>query len=74
VAALNVQLLGTPTDQGAYVTALAALPGTSSTLPYRYVLVYKNQGRLVFASAQGFDAHSARLVWIIHSAAELGWR
>jgi hypothetical protein len=69
-----LQLLGTPTDQGAHVNTWGTLPGLSSTLPYRQVLVYKNQGRLVFASSQGFDAHTSRLVWIIHSAAEQGPR
>jgi hypothetical protein len=66
-------LLGTPTDQGAFIHPLAPFPRLVGSDAYRYELLYRGQGRLVFTSPTGFDA-AARLVWIVHSAAETGYR
>ena len=68
-----MDLVGQPTDQGAYVTGKAFIPFFFGSDRYRYELVYKGQGRLVFAGSSGFDT-SASLIWIIHSAAEQGYR
>ena len=68
-----MDLVGQPTDQGAYVTGKAFIPFFFGSDRYRYELVYKGQGRLIFAGSSGFDT-SASLIWIIHSAAEQGYR
>jgi hypothetical protein len=68
-----MDIVGQPTDQGAYITGKAFIPFFWGSDRYRYELVYKNQGRLIFAGSSGFDT-SASLVWIIHSAAEQGYR
>ena len=68
-----MDLVGQPTDQGAYITGKAFIPFFWGSDRYRYELVYKGQGRLIFAGSSGFDT-SASLVWIIHSAAEQGYR
>jgi hypothetical protein len=66
-------IVGTPTDQGAYVTGKAFIPFFFGSDRYRHELVYKGQGRLIFAGSAGFDSN-AHLIWIIHSAAEKGYR
>jgi hypothetical protein len=69
-----MDLVGTtPTDQGAYITGKAFIPFFFGSDRYRYEVVYKGQGRLIFAGSSGFDGNS-HLVWIIHSAAEQGYR
>ncbi len=68
-----MDLAGQPTDQGAYITGKAFIPFFWGSDRYRHELVYKGQGRLIFAGSAGFDT-SASLVWIIHSAAEQGYR
>jgi hypothetical protein len=65
-------LIGPPTDQGAYVTGKAFIPFFFGSDRYRHELAYKGQGRLVFAGeAMGTNAH---LVWIIHNANDSGYR
>lgn len=66
-------IVGTPTDQGAYVTGKAFIPFFFGSDRYRHELVYKGFGRLIFAGSAGFDSN-AHLIWIIHSANELGYR
>jgi hypothetical protein len=68
-----LDLVGTPTDQGSYMTGKAWIPFNFGSDRYRHEAVYKGQGRLVFAGAAGFDS-SASLIWIIHSATEPGYR
>ena len=75
-------ILGTPSEQGTYVTGQAFNPfnfsGSGST---RYQMIYKNQGRLIFDSPSVYDfggmtttgsSHGAYgrgyLVWIINSS------
>jgi hypothetical protein len=69
-------LIGQPTDQGSYVTAKAWIPfyhGGSDR--YRHEMVYKGQGRLIFASSSyRGDYSSGNLVSIIHNAQEGGYR
>ncbi len=66
-------IVGQPTDQGSYMTGKAWIPFFFGADRYRHELVYKGQGRLIFAGAGGFDSNS-HLIWIIHSAAEKGYR
>lgn len=66
-------IVGTPTDQGAYVTGKAFIPFFFGSDRYRHEVVYKGQGRLIFAGSSGFDSN-AHLIWIIHSANEQGYR
>jgi hypothetical protein len=66
-------LLGVPSDQGSYITGKAFIPFFFGSDRYRHELVYKGQGRLVFAGSAGFDMN-AHLIWIIHSANETGVR
>jgi len=62
-----------PTDKGAYMTGKAWIPFNFGSDRYRHEVVYKGQGRLIFAGAAGFDSN-AHLIWIIHSAREEGYR
>ena len=68
-----IDIVGQPTDQGAYVTGKAFIPFFFGSDRYRHEVVYKGLGRLVFAGSSGFDSN-AHLIWIIHSAAEQGYR
>ena len=69
-------LIGTPTDQGAYVSGKAFIPFYYGADRVRHEMVYKNQGRLVFASGGGFGfgSGSGNLIWIIHNPTEAGYR
>ncbi|HEU4459897.1 MAG TPA: hypothetical protein VFR90_12300 [Methylibium sp.] len=67
-------LLGQPTDQGAHMTGKAWIPFYFGSDRYRYELVYKGQGRLIFAGPAGFSFGQGNLTWIIHSANEQGYR
>lgn len=68
-----MDIVGTPTDQGSYVTGKAFIPFFFGGDRYRHELVYKGQGRLIFAGSSGYDTN-AHLIWIIHSANETGYR
>ena len=68
-----MDLVGTPTDQGSYMTGKAWIPFNFGSDRYRHEAVYKGQGRLIFAGSAGFDSNS-HLIWIIHSATEGGYR
>ena len=67
-------LAGQPTDQGAYVTGKAWIPFYFGSDRYRHEMVYKGQGRLIFAGGSAGDFSSGSLIWIIHNAAEPGYR
>ena len=69
-------LVGAPTDQGAYVTGKAFIPFYYGGDRYRHELVYKGQGRLIFAGGNGWrgGGGSGNLIWIIHNPAEGGYR
>jgi hypothetical protein len=66
-------LAGQPTDQGAHVTGKAFIPFFYGSDRYRYEMVYKGHGRLIFAGSSGYDSN-AHLIWVIHSANETGYR
>jgi hypothetical protein len=67
-------LVGPPTDQGAYITGKAFIPFYFGSDRSRFELVYKGQGRLIFAGGGLGDLSSGNLIWIIHSASESGYR
>ena len=66
-------LIGQPTDQGAYVTGKAWIPFYFGGDRHRYEAVYEKQGRLIFAGSSGFDSN-AHLIWIIHNGNEGRYR
>jgi hypothetical protein len=67
-------IVGRPTDEGAYITGKAFIPFYYGSDRYRYELVYKGQGRLIFAGGSGGDHGGAHLIWIINSVADSGYR
>ncbi|MET0543853.1 MAG: hypothetical protein ABWZ88_19080 [Variovorax sp.] len=67
-------LIGPPTDQGAYVTGKAFIPFYFGGDRHRYEMTYKGQGRLVFAGGGMGDFTSGNLIWIIHNPNETGYR
>ena len=67
-------LIGQPTDQGAYVTGKAFIPFYFGSDRYRHELVYKSQGRLVFAGGSVGNPSAGRLIRIVHNANESGYR
>jgi hypothetical protein len=67
-------LIGAPTDSGAYVTGKAWIPFYFGSDRHRYELVYKNQGRLIFAGGSLGNFTGGNLIWIIHFANEAGYR
>ena len=69
-----VDLIGAPTDQGAYVTGKAWIPFYFGSDRHRYEFVYKNQGRLIFAGGSLGNYSGGNLIWIIHNRTESGYR
>jgi hypothetical protein len=67
-------LVGQPSDQGAYLTGKAWIPFYFGADKHRHEMVYKGMGRLIFASSGGFDFSSGNLIWIIHNANEPAYR
>ena len=67
-------LAGQPTDQGAYITGKAWIPFYFGSDRYRHEMAYKGQGRLIFAGGSAGNFSSGSLIWIIHNAAEGGYR
>jgi hypothetical protein len=67
-------LIGQPSDQGAYVTGKAWIPFYFGSDRYRHEMVYKGQGRLIFAGGSRGDYSSGNLISIIHNAQEGGYR
>lgn len=65
-------LIGQPTDQGAYVTGKAWIPFYFGNDRYRHEFVYEKTGRLIFAGS-GADG-SSPLIWIIHNRNEPRYR
>ncbi len=70
----SVDLVGQPTDQGAYVTGKAWIPFYFGSDRHRYEMVFKGQGRLIFAGGSLGDFTGGNLIWIIHNANEGGYR
>jgi len=67
-------IVGQPSDQGAYMTGKAWIPFFMGGDRYRHELVYKGKGRLIFAGGSMGDFSSAHLIWIIHNANEPAYR
>jgi hypothetical protein len=67
-------IVGQPTDQGAYVTGKAWIPFFFGSDRYRHEFIYKGVGRLIFAGPGGMDVNNGNLIWIIHNASEPGYR
>lgn len=67
-------LVGQPTDQGAYMTGKAWIPFFFGGDRYRHELHYKGWGRLIFAGGSVGNVSGGNLIWIIHSANESGYR
>ncbi|MBA4423313.1 MAG: hypothetical protein C0390_09475 [Syntrophus sp. (in: bacteria)] len=67
-------LIGQPSDQGAYVTGKAWIPFYYGSDRYRHELVYKGQGRLIFSGGSRGSYSSGNLTSIIHNAKEEGYR
>lgn len=66
-------LIGQPTDQGAYVTGKAFIPFYFGSDKSRWEMAYKGQGRLIFANQAGFGT-GHYLIWIIHNRDDNGYR
>ncbi len=69
-----VDLAGQPTDQGAYITGKSFIPFYFGADRHRFEMVYKNQGRLIFAGGSLGNFSGGNLVWIIHNPSEGGYR
>jgi hypothetical protein len=67
-------IVGRPTDQGAYITGKAFIPFYFGSDRTRFELIYKGQGRLIFAGGGVGDYTTGNLIWIIHCASEPGYR
>lgn len=68
-------IVGPPTDQGAYVTGKAWIPFYFGGDQHRYEMTYKGQGRLIFAGGGLMSSlDSGNLIWIIHNPNEQGSR
>jgi hypothetical protein len=69
-----IDICGPPTDQGAYITGKAFIPFYFGSDRSRFELIYKGQGRLIFAGGSIGNYSGGNLVWIINSANEPGYR
>ena len=67
-------LIGKPTDEGAYISGKAFIPFYFGSDRVRFQLAYKGQGRLVVASDAGFGTTAGgHLTWIIYGPTESGY-
>jgi len=69
-----LDILGPPTDQGAYITGKAFIPFYFGSDRNRTEFLYHGQGRLIFAGGSFGNPTGANLIWIINSATEPGYR
>ena len=69
-----IDILGPPTDQGAYFTGKAFIPFYFGSDRTRSEFVYKGEGRLIFAGGSFGDLSGGNLIWIIHCATAPGYR
>jgi hypothetical protein len=67
-------IAGPPTDQGAYITGKAFIPFYFGSDRHRFELIYKGEGRLIFAGGSMGNFSGGNLIWIIHCATEPGYR
>lgn len=69
-----IDIVGPPTDQGAYVTGKAFIPFYFGSDRARLELVYQGQGRLIFAGGMLGDYSGGNLIWVINCPTEPGYR
>lgn len=69
-----IDICGPPTDQGAYITGKAFIPFYFGSDRSRFELIYKGEGRLIFAGGSIGNYSGGNLIWIINSANEPGYR
>jgi hypothetical protein len=69
-----IDIVGPPTDQGAYITGKSFIPFYFGSDRSRFELIYRGQGRLIFAGGSIGNYSGGNLIWIINSAAETGYR
>ena len=67
-------LIGQPSDSGAYITGKAWIPFYLGSDRHRYEFVYKDQGRLIFAGGSIGNFSGGNLIWIIHNRHEPAYR
>ena len=67
-------LIGQPTDSGAYITGKAWIPFYLGSDRHRYEFVYKDQGRLIFAGGSIGNFSGGNLIWIINNRHEPAYR
>lgn len=67
-----LDLIGPPTDQYSHVTGKAWIPFYFGSGRYEHKLLYKGQGRLVFAGDEGFSSN-AHLIGIEFNRSESGY-
>ena len=67
-------LIGQPTDQGAYITGKAFIPFYFGGDRHRQEFAYKGQGRLVFAGGGMGDLTGLRLIRIVFNPNDTGYR
>ncbi|MEI7613326.1 MAG: hypothetical protein WCK63_10480 [Betaproteobacteria bacterium] len=70
----STDIAGQPTDRGAYMTGKAWIPFYFGSDKHRYELVYRGQGRLIFAGGSLGDFSGGNLIMIIHNESEGGYR
>jgi hypothetical protein len=66
-------IAGPPTDQAAYITGKAFIPFYFGSDRNRFELIYRGQGRLIFAGGSVGNYGGGNLIWIINSASEPGY-
>ena len=69
-----MDICGPPNDQGAYITGKAFIPFYFGSDRSRFELIYRGQGRLIFAGGSIGNYTGGNLIWIINSASESGYR
>lgn len=68
-------ILGQPSDQGGRITGKAFIPFYFGKDRTRFEMIYKNQGRLIFAGGSMLgDISGGNLIWVINNAQESGYR
>ena len=68
-----IDIAGSPTDQGAYITGKSWIPFYYGSDRARWEMAYKGKGRLIFSQNAGFGT-DFYLTWIIHYDKDTGYR
>ena len=67
-------MIGSAKECGSYMTGKAWIPFYFGSYRHRFEMLYKGQGRLIFAGGSLGDYAGGNLIWIIHNASEPGYR